>query len=78
MRDASRASFEISLTAEVGDGSVDAVIDDLTLKAHAIADRELRVQNPETFKEAEKQAIPEEAFTVASTVVERQADGEDY
>ena len=79
LRDASRTSFEISLTAEVGDGNVDAVIADLTLKAHAIADRELRGQAPETFKEAEKQAIPEEAFTVASTVVERAtADGEDY
>lgn len=79
LRDASRTSFEISLTAEVGDGNVDAVIADLTLKAHAIADRELRGQAPETFKEAKELGTPEEAFTVASTVVERTtADGEDY
>ena len=80
MRDASRTSFEISLTADVNGSDVDAVISDLTKKAHAIADRELRVQNPETFKEAEKTGEPDEAFTVSSTVVATTpaADGEDY
>jgi hypothetical protein len=80
MRDASRTSFEISLTAEVNDGDVDTVIAELTEKAKAIADRELRVTHPETFEEARKQDVPEEAFTVASTVVETTpaTDGEDY
>ena len=80
MRDASRTSFEISLTAEVNDGDVETVIRDLTEKANAIADRELRVAHPETFKEAEKQEVPEEAFTVSATVVTTTpaTDGEDY
>jgi hypothetical protein len=79
MRDASRTSFEISLTADVGDNAdVDELIADLSKKAHAIADRELRVQHPETFEEAREQELPEEAFTVSSTVVDRQTAGEDY
>lgn len=80
MRDASRTSFEISLTAEVGDGDPEAVIADLTSKANAIADREMRVSNPETFEQARQLEAPEEAFVVGSTVVttDTRTDGEDY
>lgn len=79
MRDASRTSYEISLTAEVGDADPDVVIAELTEKAQAIADREMRVQNPETFEAAVKQEVPEEAFVVGSTVVSAPVTpGEDY
>jgi hypothetical protein len=80
MRDASRTSYEISLTAEVGDADPDVVIAELTEKVNAIADREMRVQNPETFEAAVKQEVPEEAFVVGSTVVNTTptAGTEDY
>jgi hypothetical protein len=76
MRDASRASFEISLTAEVGDANIDDLVADLSERAHAITDRELRAEFPEIFKEAAKAELPEDAFTVASTTVERTVAGD--
>jgi hypothetical protein len=76
MRDASRISFEISLTAEVGDSDVNELISDLSLKAQAIADRELRAACPEAFGEAKKMDVPDEAYTVGSTVVERRVEGD--
>lgn len=81
MRDATRVKFDIFMSAEVGEGDdPDAVTTSLLRQAHAIADRELRAVYPESFEEAEKIEVPEEAFTIQSTVVERQAVpvGEDF
>lgn len=77
LRDASRATFEIHLSAELGtDMTADALAADLSEKAHAIADRELRSEYPESFKEAVKAEAPEEAFIVSSTTVERVVTGD--
>jgi hypothetical protein len=74
-RDASRASFEIFMSAELGeDMAADELATQLSLQAHAIADRELRSQYPESFKAAVKAEVPEEAFVVASTTVERKVE----
>jgi len=74
-RDASRATFEIFMSAELGDDTTaDELARDLSLQAHAIADRELRQNYPHAFKAAVKAEVPEEAFTIQSTVIERQVE----
>jgi len=82
MRDATRATFEVYMSAEVGnDMTVEEVITQLAQQGHAIADRELRQQYPEAFpqvaaKVAEAPEVPEEAFVIASTTVERRTTEE--
>ena len=79
MRDASRASFEMYLSAEVGDDiSVDELAAQLAQQGHAIADRELRKEYPESFPKAsapaETPVIPDESFVIATTEVERKVE----
>jgi hypothetical protein len=71
-RDASRATFDIFLSAELGDDrTAEQLAAELSETAHAIADRELRAEYPEAFREAVKAEVPEEAFTIQSTTVAR-------
>lgn len=77
MRDASRASFEIYLSAELGeDMTVEQLATELSKQGHAIADRELRGQYPESFlaAKAETPVVPEEVFVISSTEVERKVE----
>jgi hypothetical protein len=77
MRDASRAKFDIRVAAELGDDmSADELAAQLSQQAFAIADRELRSQFPESFREAVKAEVPEEAFVVSSTTVDRKTEGD--
>jgi hypothetical protein len=71
-RDASRSTFDIFLSAELGDDkTADQLAAELSEMAHAIADRELRAEYPEAFREAVKAEVPEEAFIIQSTTVAR-------
>ena len=79
MRDASRAKFEIYLSANVGeDMTAEQAAEMLALQGHAIADRELRKEYPDSFPKgaakAETPEVPDEAFVIASTVVERKVE----
>src|SRR5215211_1254313 len=50
MRDATRATFEVWMSAEVGsDMTAEQVIQMLSQQGHAIADRELRQHYPNSF-----------------------------
>ena len=81
MRDATRATFEVFMSAEVGDDmTAEEVITELSRQGHAIADRELRQEYPEAFPQVPAAGGPvktvepevlEEAFLIASTTVER-------
>ena len=88
MRDATRATFEIWMSAEVGaDMTPEQVITMLSQQGHAIADRELRQQYPNSFwnvgpaKVAETPAeavMPDEAYVIASTEIVESPSAEDY
>jgi hypothetical protein len=75
MRDATRATFEIWMSAEVGtDMSPEQVIQTLATQGHALLNQELRAQYPEAFPQTPKPAepkaeVPDEAFLIASTEV---------
>jgi hypothetical protein len=76
MRDATRATFEVYMSASIGDDMTpEQAITMLSEQGYAIADRELRQQYPDSFpataKVAEVPGVPDEAFIVSSTVVER-------
>ena len=72
-RDQSRTEFDVFLSAEVGTGdTAEAVIADLSRIGHEMTDRILREQYPEAFREAVKMEVPEEAFVISKTTVERQ------
>lgn len=86
MRDASKAYIDIFMSAEVGDDEdPDAVCRQLAQQAHAIADRELRNEYPDAFPVVSKRdepgvtemqagSIPEEAYTIQSTEIERKVE----
>jgi hypothetical protein len=75
MRDASRATFDIFLSAELGDEmTAEELATQLSRQAHAIADRELRSQYPESFKAAVRAEVPDEAYVIKSTEVVRVAE----
>ena len=73
-RDQSRTEFDVFLSAEVGtNDTAEAVIADLAHVGHEMANRILREQYPEAFREAVKAEVPEEAFVISRTTVERAA-----
>ena len=84
MRDATRATLEVWMSAEVGtDMTPEQVIGMLTDQGHAMVDGQLRTQYPESFPitaraETKTMApeIPDEAFVIASTEIETTT--EDY
>jgi hypothetical protein len=72
-RDQSRTEFDVFLSAEVGtNDAAEAVIADLAKIGHEMTDKILREQYPEAFREAVKMELPEEAFIISKTTVERQ------
>jgi hypothetical protein len=82
MRDATRATFEIWMSAEVGtDMTAEQAVQALASQGHALLDQELRAHYPEAFPHkaavTEKAEVPEEAFIIASTEVV-DAPAEDY
>ena len=84
MRDATRATFEIWMSAEVGtDMTAEQVINMLSQQGHALLNQELRSQYPDAFPQAPKLAVetkaaevPEEAFIIASTEVVETPEGD--
>jgi hypothetical protein len=78
MRDATRATFEVWMNAEVGeDMTPEQVITMLSQQGYAIADRELRNEYPDSFpatNNAETPQVPDEAYLIASTTVERKVE----
>jgi hypothetical protein len=82
MRDATRATFEVWMSAEVGtDMTAEQVIQALADQGHAMLGQTLRAQYPEAFPQKaaviEKAEVPEEAFIIASTEIV-DAPAEDY
>jgi len=80
MRDATRVTMDIFMSAKVGDNvDVDHLATDLAERAYAIADRELRNEYPDSFPAAKAEApqVPEESYIIASTTIERQT-AEDF
>jgi hypothetical protein len=76
-RDQSRTEFDVFLSAEVGsEDTAEHVIAELSRLGHEMTDRILREQYPEAFKEAVRMEVPEEAFTIRSTQVERVVVGD--
>ena len=78
MRDATRATLEAWMSAEVGDDMTpEQALNMLIEQGHALVDGQLRAQYPESFPVTVKTTpvethpqIPEEAFVIASTEVE--------
>ena len=81
MRDATRATFEVWMSAEVGtDMTVEQVIQTLADQGHAMLGSTLRAQYPDAFPKTPKAQpgqpeprtldIPDEAYIIQSTEVE--------
>ena len=77
VRDATRATFEIWMSAEIGtDMTAEQVINMLSQQGHALLTQELRGQYPDAFPRTQQQAetkvveVPEDAYLIASTEVE--------
>ena len=72
-RDQSRTEFDVFLSAEVGtNDTAEAVIARLSKIGHEMTDQILREQYAGAFREAVKAEVPEEAFVISKTTVERQ------
>ena len=87
MRDATRATMEVWMSAEVGtDMTPEQVIQMLSQQGHAIVDHELRQHYPNSFftggaKVADTPAVvevPDEAYVIASTEIVDSPSVEEY
>jgi hypothetical protein len=82
MRDATRHTVEAWMNAEVGDDmTADEAIQMLSSKGHTLVMGELRREFPEAFPRTQTEAkaapeIPEEAYVISSTTIERQTTGD--
>jgi hypothetical protein len=76
-RDQSRTEFDVFVSAEVGsEDTLENVIAMLASKAREFSNKFLRENFPSAFAEAAKMAVPEEAFVISQTTVERSKQGD--